>query len=171
VRVIAPEIAPEIADSPGVETVRRSYRSGDLAGAFIAIAATGSRDVNEWVSKEAGQLRIPVNVVDEPELCSFIMPSVARRGRLVVSVSTSGAAPAFAGRIRREIEENLPPATAAFVELLGEIRELAEKRVTNPEKRAELMIGFCEKRHREAFEKDGIEAVRKAMISEIEKVI
>lgn len=120
--VVAPEVAPEL-ESVAVEVRRRSYREGDLAGAFLAFAATDRREVNAAVALEARERGVPVNVADRPAEGDFALPSVLRRGPLQVAVSTGGASPTLAGRIRRELEGLFGPEWAGVVEELGRARE------------------------------------------------
>ena len=119
--VIAPEVAPDIG-SVAVEVREREYREGDLEGAFLAFAATDRREVNAAVAREARELGVPVNVADRPEEGDFSLPSTLRRGRLQVAVSTGGASPTLAGRVRRELEGLFGPEWAGVVEELGRAR-------------------------------------------------
>ena len=119
--VISPEVRPEL-ESVAVEVRRRSYRRGDLEGASLAFAATDAREVNAAVAREARERGIPVNVADEPAEGDFALPSTLRRGRLQVAVSTGGASPALARRIRDELEEAFGPEWAGLVEELGVAR-------------------------------------------------
>ncbi|MGC8833742.1 MAG: precorrin-2 dehydrogenase/sirohydrochlorin ferrochelatase family protein, partial [Armatimonadota bacterium] len=93
VLVVAPEAVPDLqqmARDGRIRLVSREYTEVDLEGASLVISATDSRDVNQRVSADAQARGVFVNVVDDPELCSFIVPSVMRRGELVVAVSTGG---------------------------------------------------------------------------------
>ena len=99
-RDVTDEVA-ELADDGTIEWVRRPYRRGDLDGAFIAIVADTSDDaVNQAVSEEARERNVPLNVADVTDLCTWITPSVARRGEVIVATSTGGASPALARRFR-----------------------------------------------------------------------
>ena len=102
--VVSPDVTDEVselADDGTIEWVRRPYRRGDLDGAFIAIVADTSDDaVNQAVSEEARERNVPLNVADVTELCTWITPSVARRGEVIVATSTGGASPALARRFR-----------------------------------------------------------------------
>ena len=117
----------------------RAWRPGDLSGAFLAIAATDEPETNRAVAAEAESLGIPVNVVDVPGLSSFIAPAVLRRGDLQVAVSTGGAAPALAGKLRDRIGEVIGPELEATVEILRRVREsLRASDVSPAERRAVL---------------------------------
>jgi uroporphyrin-III C-methyltransferase/precorrin-2 dehydrogenase/sirohydrochlorin ferrochelatase len=125
VTVVSPALTPGLAvqHRAGRFTLaERGYEPGDLAGAYLAIAATDDAEVNHRVHAEAVERNILINVVDDPAYCGFILPSILRRGELVVAVSTSGNAPALAVRIRERIERELGPEHARFLELAGSIR-------------------------------------------------
>lgn len=104
--VISPDVTARVAklaESERIEWTRRPYQRGDLQGAFVAIVADTSDDAaNHAVSDEARERNVPLNVADVPELCTWITPSVARRGEVVVATSTGGASPALA-RLFREM--------------------------------------------------------------------
>jgi len=126
VRVISPELVPEIeamAADGRVEVVRRGYRSGDLEGAFLAYAATDDDAVHERIAEEARSRGVLLNVVDRTQWCDFIVPSIARRGDLVVGVSTSGSSPAMARRVRLDIEEMLGPEYESAIEIFSRLRQ------------------------------------------------
>lgn len=132
VSVIAPEAEDDVialADAGCITWVRRGYECGDLQGCTLAIAATDDLAVNKAAYAEARSLHIPVNVVDMPELCTFVVPSVMRRGQLQVAVSTNGAAPSVAREIRRDLETRFPDWWGDYIDLLGEVRALVKTRV------------------------------------------
>lgn len=140
VRVVAPDVTPKLAElaaSGVIEIEHRGYVRGDLAGAFLVVSATSSEEVNRAVHAEAEERGVIVNVVDVPELCSFIVPSIVRRGTLSVAISTGGAAPTVAKRLRRHVQEHLGPEWETYVTLLGEVRSLVMARVPGgePERR------------------------------------
>jgi precorrin-2 dehydrogenase/sirohydrochlorin ferrochelatase len=124
--VISPEIGAEL-ESVAVEIHRRPYREGDLVGAFLAFAATNSREVNAAVVREAKGRGVPVNVADKPSDGDFALPSTLRRGRLQVAVSTGGASPTLARRIREELEAAFGPEWAGIVEELNAARRNGEE--------------------------------------------
>lgn len=139
VTVVAPEateVIRELASEGRLRWHRRRYRSEDMEGAFLAIAATGDPEVNRRVYEDADRLKRPVNVVDVPELCSFIVPSILRRGSVSVAVSTSGKSPTLAKRLRRELEAVVGPEYGLLADLLGELRPQVHERVAAQEQRA-----------------------------------
>lgn len=91
-----------------VRRIRRAFRAADVRGAFLVVSATGDPAVNRAVFEACRRRGIPVNVVDRPELCTFIVPAVVRRGPVTVAVSTGGVFPGLAKALRRELERRLP---------------------------------------------------------------
>ena len=124
--VISPNVKSELA-SMAAEVRRRPYEEGDLEGAFLAFAATDHREVNAAVAGEAQKRGIPVNVADKPAEGDFALPSTLRRGQLQVAVSTGGASPTLAQRIRQELEGAFSLEWAGVVEELGKARRDGRK--------------------------------------------
>jgi len=136
VKVVSPELSADIEQlvADGSVTVEpRAYVRGDLEGAFIVVCATDSEEVNRAVYAEAEQRGCLVNVVDVPELCNFIVPSIIRRGQLQLAISTGGAAPVVAKRMRRQLEEQIGEEWGPYIELLGQVRTLVMERVPGGE--------------------------------------
>ncbi len=126
ITVVSPDLHPELQAHLAAGRIRhvsRAYRGGDLEGAAVAVAATHDRAANSQVAADARAAGIPVNVVDTPRECTFIVPSVVVRDDLVIAVSTGGASPALAKRVRRDLEARYGPAYGAFVELLRQTRD------------------------------------------------
>src|SRR3712207_488140 len=106
--LVAPEAHPELralAEEGSIEWVRRAYEPADVERTFIVIAATNDTDVNIRVFEDAERRAMLVNVVDVPPLCNFILPAIVRTGPLAIAISTAGASPALAKRMKREITE------------------------------------------------------------------
>ena len=126
VTVISPELPPEITDLAAAGQVthhRRCYQRGDLRGFFLAYAVTADVAVQTQIAAEATAAGVLLNVVDVPQLCTFIVPSVMKRGDLVIATSTSGTSPALARRIRQDLEHSFGPEYDAALRLLGRLRE------------------------------------------------
>ena len=102
--------------------IDREYRQGDLAGAFLVIAATDDEETQKQVYEEADANNLLLNVADVPHRCNFILPATARRGDLTISVSTAGKSPALARKIRMELEKRYGPEYRVLVNILGGIR-------------------------------------------------
>src|SRR5438093_2718713 len=122
-------IAPRASDGLGdlvrrgeVTHIPRRYRRGDLAGAFLVIAADSDRAVRAEVFAEAEAERVLCNAVDDTEHCHFAVPSIVRRGELLLAISTGGRAPALAKRLRRRLTEQFGWQWEALVDVLGEVR-------------------------------------------------
>jgi precorrin-2 dehydrogenase / sirohydrochlorin ferrochelatase len=125
VAVIAPEAnarITELADSGEIQLHLRDYAHGDLAGQFLAVAATNVPAVNRAVFAEAEATGILINAVDDPPFCDFYFPSVVRRGDLQIAISTAGHSPALAQRLRKEINAILPLDAGDWLAELGNLR-------------------------------------------------
>ena len=125
VTVIAPEALPRVwawAEGGDLRWERREYREGDLAGAFLVVAATATAAVNRAVYAEASAADILCNAVDDPPFCDYYFPSVVRRGELQIAISTAGESPALAQRLRKEINAQLPLDTGDWLMELGRLR-------------------------------------------------
>jgi len=130
VTLIAPEaIDPlrELAAEGSIKWEQRTYAGPeDLEGVFIVIAATNDTDVNIRVYEDAERRAMLVNVVDVPPLCNFILPAIFRTGPLAIAISTAGASPALAKRIKAQIAEEYGAPYARLAELLNEVRGWAK---------------------------------------------
>jgi uroporphyrin-III C-methyltransferase/precorrin-2 dehydrogenase/sirohydrochlorin ferrochelatase len=135
VRVVAPEIEPELARQPGVEPIVARFEPQHLEGAMMVIAATNDREVNRQVSELAQSHKLPVNVVDDPELCSFIMPAILDRSPLMVAFSSGGGSPVLTRMMRGKLETVIPQNYSRLAAFAVRFRELVKERVTNPPKR------------------------------------
>ena len=108
VTVVAPTVDPSIEAIPGIRVERRPYRSGDLDGYRLVIAATDDEAVQQQVFDDGEAAGVWVNAADDPDRCSFILPAVERRGPVIIAVSTQGASPALAGHLRDRLAAALP---------------------------------------------------------------
>lgn len=129
VKVVAPRLhrgmEEALAANPDRLSIeRREYRDGDLEGASLVFAATDSASVNRSVFEEAARRGLFVNAADDPPNCSFYLPSFVRKGDFLLAVSTGGASPALAARLRRELEKQVPNNVAEVLDALREARRL-----------------------------------------------
>ena len=141
VTLVAPEAHPalvELALEGSILWERREYESGDLDGCLIAIAATADTDVNIRVFEDAERRAMLVNVVDVPPLCNFILPAIVRTGPLAVAISTAGASPALAKRMKREIGELFGEPYATLAVLLNDARGWAKATLPTYQDRKEF---------------------------------
>jgi siroheme synthase-like protein len=126
VTVVAPQIEPEL-ESLTVQVRRKRYETADLDGHFLVVAATPVRSVNHRISRDAEERSMLVNVVDTPDLCSFILPAVYRRDPIALAVSTGGASPALAKRLRDELGARIGDEHVALARRLRELRPWARR--------------------------------------------
>jgi precorrin-2 dehydrogenase / sirohydrochlorin ferrochelatase len=142
VTLIAPEAQPELVQLALEGSIRweqREYAGGaDLEGALIVIAATDDTDLNVRVFEDAESRAMLVNVVDVPPLCNFILPAIVRTGPLAVAISTAGASPALAKRMKREIAELFGEPYANLAILLNEARGWAKATLPTYQDRKEF---------------------------------
>ena len=127
--LVAPEAVEPLqalATEGSIRWERREYRPEDVEATFIAIAATGDTEVNIRVFEDAERRAMLVNVVDVPPLCNFILPAIIRSGPLAIAISTAGASPALAKRIRDEIAEEYGEPYASLAVMLNEVRGWAK---------------------------------------------
>lgn len=135
VRVVAPEIDPALSRLAHVESIVARFDATHLDGVTLIIAATNDRDVNILVSRIARERNIPVNVVDDPEYCSFIMPAILDRSPLMVAFSSGGASPVLTRMMRGKLETIIPQNFSRLAAFAERFREQVKLRVTNPAKR------------------------------------
>ena len=141
VKLVSPEVTEALGKMAAdglIDRVVRAFVPEDLDRAWLVIAATDDTEVQESVYNEALSQRIFCNVVDLPEFCSFIVPSVVRRGDLCLSISTGGKSPALAQHLRKELEQSLGSFYGDYVSLLGELRQLIIKSYGDPVTRKDL---------------------------------
>ena len=138
VSVIAREILPQFRGLlKKKKIIFKNKRADlkDLRGAFLVVAATDDRELNAQIYAYCLKKNILVNVVDSPKECNFILPSVLRRGSLVISVSTEGASPALAKKIRHDIEQRFGSEYAKLLRVMKKIRPEALKKIRDPRRR------------------------------------
>lgn len=146
VTVISPEVTEEIqeaADNGDVTLVLRKYEEGDLKDCTLAIAATNVRSVNKVIAAEAERERVVLNVVDDAELCTFIAPAIVKKGAVTVALSTGGASPALARKLREGLETSEALEYAELAGILSTARkELRQRGLTvDPDRWQECITG------------------------------
>src|ERR671922_695353 len=145
VTVIAPDaIAPlrELAEEGSIGWERRRYATGDLEATFLVIAATDDTDVNIAVFEDAERRAMLVNVVDVPPLCNFILPAIVRQGPLAIAISTAGASPALAKRMKREIAATYGEPYARLAVILNDARGWAKSTLPTYQDRKKFFEGI-----------------------------
>jgi precorrin-2 dehydrogenase/sirohydrochlorin ferrochelatase len=152
IRVVAleaTEVVREWARAGKIDLELRAFTPDDLDGAFLAVVATSSRSLNEFVYHQAQRRGVLCNVVDVPEYCDFFYPAVVRRGDLQIAISTSGESPSLAQKLRQQLEQQFGPGYASWVAELGETRRLILASDLDVERKRELLHSLAS---REAFE-------------------
>jgi precorrin-2 dehydrogenase/sirohydrochlorin ferrochelatase len=151
VTLIAPEAEPELeryAEEGSIRWQRRVYGGPqDLEGVFITIAATDETDVNIAVYEDAERRAMLVNVVDVPPLCNFILPAIVRTGPLAIAISTAGASPALAKRMKREIAAMFGEPYAQLAVLLNDVRGWAKGTLPTYQDRKQFFEGIVNGEH------------------------
>ena len=135
-KVVAPEVSDEVAAmvaGEGHHIERREYRPEDLDDVILVVSATDIREVNATVSRDAKARNLPVNVVDQPDLCTFIFPAIVDRSPVVVAVSTGGDAPVLTRSVREMLEALIGEGYARLGRFIGERRPALKKRLPDPE--------------------------------------
>ena len=138
----------------------RQYREGDLEGASLVFAATDNGEVNRQVREESLRLSIPLNAADSPDMCDFIVPSLIRKGPVLIAISTSGLLPLLSKKLRVEITKSLTPDYTAYARRVGLFRKYLLQNVENGRLRREIM---------KRVSKAGIREVSRMTLGEMKK--
>ncbi len=168
VTVVAPEADPELVQlalEGSIRWERRQYETTDLDGCLLAIAATDDTAVNIRVFEDAERRSMLVNVVDVPPLCSYILPAITRSGPIAIAISTAGASPALAKRMKREIAETFGEPYAVLAVLLNDARGWAKRTLPTYRDRKEFFEAIVN------GEPDPIELLRTGDIDGVRELI
>jgi len=125
VTVVSTDVAEklqELSDSDIIKLEKRPFQISDLDEMFLVMGATDNQEINREIHSEAERLGILCNIADRPEDCNFILPAIVNRGDLIIAISTSGKSPAFAKKMRKDLEKEFGTEYAEFLKLMGEIR-------------------------------------------------
>jgi len=147
VTVVSPTLTPQLqvwVSEHRIVAHLRPYQDGDLDGFSLVFAATDDEALQQRLAVEAREAGILLNVVDRPTLCSFIVPAVVSRGDLTVAVSTSGASPAFARRIRQSLERQFGEEYALVLQILARVREMVAREFPSVEERQRLFTALVD---------------------------
>jgi precorrin-2 dehydrogenase / sirohydrochlorin ferrochelatase len=140
--VVAPRASESVqawAEAGDLRWSARAFEPADLDGVLLAVVATSSPLLNEWVCEEARRRGVLCNVVDDPAHCDFYYPAVVRRGALQIAISTDGKSPALAQRLRKQLEDEFEPRYADWMEHLGRLRQQLFGQAMDPEERRLLL--------------------------------
>jgi precorrin-2 dehydrogenase / sirohydrochlorin ferrochelatase len=136
VTVVSPEVTNSLMALAGENRIslkQRPYQASDLEDVFLVIGATDNMDLNRAIHQDARKQGKLCNIADQPDLCNFILPSVIERGDLIIAISTSGKSPAFAKKLRKQLEAQFGPEYAEFLKLMGTVRKILLERDHDPE--------------------------------------
>ncbi|MDP8245783.1 MAG: bifunctional precorrin-2 dehydrogenase/sirohydrochlorin ferrochelatase [Candidatus Hinthialibacter antarcticus] len=140
--VISPKLDPVLeymAFQKEITWVQRDFEDSDLDGAFLAVAATDKRELNQKIGALCREQNILVNVVDGPDESDFINPTVVERGPLTIAISTCGLSPSLAASIRQELEMVYGDEYGSFLEMMAKYRPMVLNEFTNPQQRAKIL--------------------------------
>jgi precorrin-2 dehydrogenase/sirohydrochlorin ferrochelatase len=141
VTVICPQASKkiqELAQSGSITLIKRGYRTTDLEGIFLVIGATDDQTLNQQISHDAEARDILCNIADRPEVCNFILPSIVRRGDLVITISTSGKSPALSKHLRKNLDDQFGEEYDHFLQVMGSIRKKLLRQSHEPEAHKQL---------------------------------
>lgn len=156
--VVAKEINDMLtiqSQNANVEFIKSGYSKNYLTGALLVIAATNDESLNKQIYKDCQQLQILCNVVDEPELCDFFVPAVVKRGDLQIAAGTEGHCPAYAGHIRKKLEQIFTEKHGEFLTELQTIRQRIIKDVSDSAARKALLGQLADDKSFEYFIENG----------------
>lgn len=153
-----------------IRHIRRSYRKGDIDSAFAVIVATDSEETNRRVAADAAAGKVLLNVVDNPSLCNFIVPSILRRGPLTIAVSTGGVSPAMARAIRRELEGRYGSHFSEYLRFLKAIRMRAIKGIREKGERERFLKGLASEELVGILVRKGFEAAKQEALYRLKKL-
>jgi precorrin-2 dehydrogenase/sirohydrochlorin ferrochelatase len=166
VTVVSPQLTPSleaVVSGGRANHVARDYQRGDIRGCVLVYAATNDPKLHRELAAEARALGIALNVVDVPELCTFIAPAVIKRGALQIAVSTSGASPAFAARLRRELEDQFGAEYALTLEVLRAARRRLHADEIDPAERMRRLSELANSALPEAIARGDVGAVERIL--------
>ncbi len=171
VTVVSPEITARLSKEKAKKSlthIARCYQKGDLRGSVLVIAATNSPSVNTQIAKDAPSL---VNVVDVPKECSFIAPSVIKRGPLTIAISTGGISPAFSKTIRQELEKIYGTEIGAYLNFVRGARKKALAEISDKKKRSRFLKDLASDKILQSLRTKGFRVVRKAVEEKLAKLM
>jgi precorrin-2 dehydrogenase len=140
----ATEKLARLSKEQRITLIIRGYTSSDLDDRFLVIGATNNEPLNQQISRDAEKRNLLCNIADRPSVCNFILPAIVEQGDLVLAVSTSGKSPAFAKKLRQDLENQFDEAYAVFLDLMGAIRNRLLKQKHAPEEHKPLFKQIIE---------------------------
>ncbi len=172
VTVVSPEVTPtvaELAQNRKVIWHKRTYQSADMHGKLIVIGATDDDTLNQRIHADAQKLSVLCNIADRPAICNFILPAVIQRGDLIITASTSGQSPAFAKRLRKELQQKYGEEYAPFLKLMGAIRKKLLLQAHEPEAHKPLFESLIDAGLLDAVVKNDVDTIDRILASVLGK--
>jgi len=142
IKVVSPRISStlqKLAEKGKIHIYLKEYDANDLNGVALVFAATNVETINQKIHKDAGERNIPVNVVDNPSLCDFIVPSIVKKDPILIAISTSGMLPFLSKRLRKDIAEHITRDYVRYASIVGRLRRLIIMRVKDKKLRQSIM--------------------------------
>lgn len=147
ITVVSPKFTEEILalkNHPKINLIKREFQENDLENMFLVISATNNKNLNSRIALLCHSKKILINVADDPKSSSFYVPSVIRRGDLLISVSTGGKSPALASKIAKELLVQFDEKYDKYLNVLGEIRDWAKIEIKDHLKRKKILTHLLE---------------------------
>ena len=163
VTVISPSVTERLKTLSQKKLIRhipRPFRKGDLKGSFLTVVSTGRKDINRNVAKEGESSCCLYNVVDDPEVSNFIVPSTINRGNLTIAISTGGISPALSKNIRMELEKKYGKEYGLFLNLMEGIRKRLMKEIPSESIRRKIFHKLVNSGLTKTIKKKGIKTAR-----------
>ena len=138
ITVVSPAFCAEIEEMEIVRKVQRPFEKKDIEGMLFVIGATDDEQVNAEISVLCRERNIPVNIVDDPEKCTFFFPALVKKGEFVAGFSTGGGSPLAAQYVRRKVEDAVPEGFGSVVEVLSSVREQVKAEIPDIKERESI---------------------------------
>jgi len=164
VTVVSPQLNDALAamvQRGAIAHIDRTYRRGDISGCALVYAATDDPRLHREIAAEAHELGIMLNVVDVPGLCTFIAPAVVKQGTLQIAISTEGASPAFASRLRRELERQFGIEYGLALRILQAARDYLRSQKPDLAQRSQRLKALAESELPEALRRQDFAAIER----------
>jgi len=142
IKVVSPRISKplkKLVEKGRIHVSLKEYDASDLGGVALVFAATDIESVNQAIRRDASELNIPVNVVDNPSLCDFIVPSIVKKDPILIAISTSGMLPFLSKKLRKDIAERITSDYIRYAGIVGRFRRLLITRIADKKLRQNIM--------------------------------
>lgn len=142
IKVVSPRISSplrELAEKGRIDILLKEYEANDLNGVALVFAATNIENINLRIRDDASERNIPVNVVDNPSLCDFIVPSIVKKDPIMIAISTSGLLPSLSKKLRKDIAERITRDYILYASIMGRFRKLLMIKVKDTKYRQSIM--------------------------------